>query len=97
MLEIDFVSLKSGWLLHIQRKIVQFDPLNIGIKRYMLEELKGGGLEENAKKLRDILIGGDYINTKRNVIILNDSNGYYVYRLSKLIEKSCKQIKHRNK
>merc|ERR1712176_230373 len=76
-----------------EEKSFEFDPLDVGIERCTLEELKGGGPEENAEKFRDVLLGGDHIDAKRNAIILNAGVGCYAYGLTESIEEGCKLAK----
>lgn len=56
-----------------------FDPTSVNIPRCKIEDLKGGGPEENAQALRDVLAGGEYTNAKRDSILLNAGVGVYVY------------------
>lgn len=60
----------------------KFDPMSIGIPRCKIEDLRGGGPEENAQALRDVLRGGEYSDAKRNSILLNAGVGNYVYGLA---------------
>ena len=46
----------------------------------------GGGPEENAQALRDVLMGGEFSNAKRDSILLNAGFGVYVYGLAASIE-----------
>ena len=48
--------------------------------------LTGGGPEENAQALRDVLMGGEFSNAKRDSILLNAGFGVYVYGLAASIE-----------
>jgi anthranilate phosphoribosyltransferase len=67
-----------------------FDPLDIGIPRCDLLDLKGGGPEENALKFQQVLLGGDHTDAKRDSIVLNAGMGCYVYGLADTIEDGCK-------
>lgn len=67
----------------------EFDPLDIGIPRCELIDLKGGGPEENAEKFRQVLLGGDHTDAKRDAIVLNAGVGIYVYGMTDTIEKGC--------
>jgi len=62
-------------------KTYEFDPLDIGIPRCELIDLKGGGPEENAQKFQDVLQGGSHTDAKRDSIVLNAGVGCYVYGL----------------
>lgn len=53
-------------------------------------DLKGGGPEENAEKFRQVLLGGDHTDAKRDSIVLNAGVGCYVYGLTDSIEEGCK-------
>jgi anthranilate phosphoribosyltransferase len=55
-----------------------------------LIDLKGGGPEENAEKFRQVLLGGDHTDAKRDAIVLNAGVGCYVYGLVDTIEDGCK-------
>lgn len=71
-------------------KTFEFDPLSIGIERCKVEDLKGGGPEENAEKFRKVLEGGTHNDAKRDSIVLNAGVGCYVYGLTDTIEEGCK-------
>lgn len=58
-----------------------FDPLDVGIPRCAVEDLKGGGPEQNKIEFRKVLEGGDHTNAKRDSIVLNAGVGCYVYGL----------------
>ena len=64
----------------------EFDPLDVGIARCQLIDLKGGDAEENAQALRDVLAAGSYTDAKRDAVILNAGFGAYVYGLASSIE-----------
>lgn len=66
-----------------------FDPLEIGIPRCKVEDLKGGGPAENAEEFRKVLLGGDHTNAKRDSIVLNAGVGCYVYGLAETIPEGC--------
>ena len=66
------------------------DPLkDLGVPRCTLEDLKGGGPEENAQKFKDILQGGTHTDAKRDAIVLNAGMGIYVYGLAPTIAEGC--------
>lgn len=73
-----------------EQKEYDFDPLDIGIPRCELIDLKGGGPEENAEKFKEVLLGGDHTDAKRDSIVLNAGMGCYVYGLASSIEEGCK-------
>lgn len=73
-----------------EEKTFEFDPLDIGIPRCELIDLKGGGPEENARKFKEVLLGGDHTDAKRDSIVLNAGMGCYVYGLVDSIEEGCK-------
>lgn len=54
----------------------------MGIPRCTILDLKGGGPEENAQALRDVLRGGKHTDAKRDAIVLNAGMGNYVYGLA---------------
>lgn len=60
----------------------QFDPQTVGIPRCTILDLKGGGPEENAQALKDVLRGGNHSDAKRDAIVLNAGMGNYVYGLA---------------
>mmetsp|Transcript_6332 Transcript_6332/g.9195 ORF Transcript_6332/g.9195 Transcript_6332/m.9195 type:complete len:355 (+) Transcript_6332:78-1142(+) len=59
-----------------------FDPLDVGIPRCKVEDLRGGGPEENAEEFRKVLLGGDHTNAKRDAVVLNAGVGCYVYGMA---------------
>ncbi len=65
---------------YIEKKF-SFDPLDVGIPRCVVEDLKGGGPEQNKEEFRKALEGGDHTNAKRDSIVLNAGVGCYVYGL----------------
>lgn len=67
-------------------KKFKFDPKSIGIPRCKVEDLKGGGPEENAQELRNVLAAGAYTNAKRDSVVLNAGMGLYVYGLASSIK-----------
>lgn len=67
----------------------KFDPLDIGIDRCKVEDLKGGGPVENAEEFKKVLLGGDESNAKRDSIVLNAGVGCYVYGLASTIAEGC--------
>lgn len=73
-----------------EEKTFDFDPLDVGIPRCELIELKGGEPEENAEKFRQVLLGGSHTDAKRDAIVLNAGVGCYVYGLTDTIEDGCK-------
>jgi anthranilate phosphoribosyltransferase len=73
-----------------EEKTFEFDPLDIGIERCTVQDLKGGGPEENAEKFRKVLEGGTHSDAKRDSIVLNAGVGCYVYGLTPTIEEGCK-------
>jgi anthranilate phosphoribosyltransferase len=72
-----------------EEKTFEFDPLDIGIERCNVHDLKGGGPEENAEKFRKVLEGGTQNDAKRDSIVLNAGVGCYVYGLAQTIEEGC--------
>merc|ERR1711935_1091660 len=50
---------------------ISFDPLDVGIPRCTVDDLRGGDAPENAKLLREALSAGDYTDAKRDAIVLN--------------------------
>lgn len=69
-----------------ETKEFTFDPLTVGIERCKVEDLRGGGPEENAQEFRKVLLGGEEMNAKRDSICLNAGVGCYVYGLTDTIE-----------
>lgn len=69
-----------------ETKEYTFDPLSVGIERCKVEDLRGGGPEENAEEFRRVLLGGDEMNAKRDAVCLNAGVGCYVYGMSDTIE-----------
>jgi anthranilate phosphoribosyltransferase len=73
-----------------EEKTFTFDPLEVGIPRCKVEDLRGGGPVENAEEFRKVLLGGDASNAKRDSIVLNAGVGCYVYGLTETIPEGCK-------
>lgn len=69
-----------------ETKEFTFDPLDVGIERCKVEDLRGGGPVENAEEFRKVLLGGEEMNAKRDSICLNAGVGCYVYGLTDTIE-----------
>jgi len=69
-----------------EEKQFSFDPLDVGIPRCELIDLRGGNPQENADEFRKVLMGGDHTNAKRDSVILNAAFGCYVYGLVSSIE-----------
>lgn len=70
-------------------KEYELDPQDLGIPRCQMEDLKGGGPEENAEKFLKVLQGGDHTDAKRDSIVLNAGMGIYVYGLAPTIAEGC--------
>jgi len=81
---------QAGEPKQYEEKSFSFDPLDIGVPRCELIDLKGGGPEENAEKFRKVLEGGDHTDAKRDAIVLNAGVGCYVYGLTENFEDGCK-------
>mmetsp|Transcript_14612 Transcript_14612/g.16636 ORF Transcript_14612/g.16636 Transcript_14612/m.16636 type:complete len:355 (+) Transcript_14612:112-1176(+) len=88
ILEIKNVS-PEGEAKVYEEKMFSFDPLDIGIQRCKVEDLRGGGPVENAEEFRKVLLGGDHSNAKRDSIVLNAGVGCYVYGLTQSIPEGC--------
>ena len=88
IVEIKNVAPKGEPKIYEERQF-EFDPLSVGIARCELADLKGGGPEENAEKFRQVLLGGNHTDAKRDSIILNAGFGCYVYGLTESIEDGC--------
>lgn len=73
-----------------EEKSFVFDPLDVGIPRCKIEDLKGGSPTENAEEFRKVLLGGVESNAKRDSIVLNAGVGCYVYGLTETISDGCK-------
>ena len=58
-----------------------FDPLDVGIPRCQLIDLRGGNPQENSEEFRNVLMGGHHSNAKRDAVVLNAAFGCYVYGL----------------
>lgn len=69
-----------------ESKEFTFDPLDVGIQRCKVEDLRGGGPLENAEEFRKVLLGGEEMNAKRDSTCLNAGVGCYVYGLTDSIE-----------
>jgi anthranilate phosphoribosyltransferase len=63
----------------------EFDPLSVGIPRCTLEDLKGGGPQENAQRFVDALQGGSHTDAKRDAVVLNAGFGCYVFGLASTV------------
>jgi len=71
------------------RREYEFDPVSVGIDRCHIEDLKGGGPDENAHKFREVLSGGSARDAKRDAVILNAGFGCYVYGKVDTVEEGC--------
>eukprot|EP00562_Extubocellulus_spinifer_P006048 CAMPEP_0178517966 /NCGR_PEP_ID=MMETSP0696-20121128/25988_1 /TAXON_ID=265572 /ORGANISM="Extubocellulus spinifer, Strain CCMP396" /LENGTH=363 /DNA_ID=CAMNT_0020148463 /DNA_START=220 /DNA_END=1311 /DNA_ORIENTATION=+ len=85
ILEIKNVAPKGEPKVY-ETKEFRFDPLDVGIQRCKVEDLRGGGPAENAEEFRKVLLGGEEMNAKRDSICLNAGVGCYVYGLTDTIE-----------
>lgn len=74
-------------------KEYDLDPQDLGIPRCKIEDLKGGGPEENAEKFKLVLEGGDHTDAKRDAIVLNAGMGIYVYGLASTIAEGCQMAR----
>jgi anthranilate phosphoribosyltransferase len=72
-----------------EEQVIKFDPLDVGIPRCKVEDLRGGGPVENAEEFKKVLLGGDHTNAKRDSIVLNAGVGCYVYGLVESIAEGC--------
>jgi anthranilate phosphoribosyltransferase len=90
ILEIKNVAPPSSNEKQYETHTFEFDPLSIGIPRCVVEDLKGGGPEQNALEFKKVLEGGSHTNAKRDSIVLNAGVGIYVYGgLADTIEEAC--------
>ena len=71
-------------------KKYDFDPLDIGVPRCVVGDLKGGDRTHNAAELRKVLRGGDETDAKRDSVVLNAGMALYVYDLTSSIEDGVK-------
>jgi anthranilate phosphoribosyltransferase len=92
IIEIKNVAAKGEPKVYDEKQY-EFDPMSIGIPRCDLSDLKGGEPEENARKFREVLMGGCHADAKRDSIVLNAGFGCYVYGLCGSIEEGCKLAK----
>lgn len=88
ILEIKNVAPEGEAKVYEEKEII-FDPLDIGIPRCKVEDLKGGGPVQNAEEFRKVLLGGDHTNAKRDSIVLNAGVGCYVYGMAETIPDGC--------
>eukprot|EP00565_Helicotheca_tamesis_P008050 CAMPEP_0185730206 /NCGR_PEP_ID=MMETSP1171-20130828/8878_1 /TAXON_ID=374046 /ORGANISM="Helicotheca tamensis, Strain CCMP826" /LENGTH=357 /DNA_ID=CAMNT_0028399209 /DNA_START=136 /DNA_END=1209 /DNA_ORIENTATION=+ len=72
-----------------EEKTYQFDPETVGVPRCVVEDLKGGGPEQNAEEFKKVLLGGSHTDAKRDAIVLNAGVGCYVYGAAETIEEGC--------
>jgi anthranilate phosphoribosyltransferase len=72
-----------------EERIFEFDPLDLGIPRCELKDLKGGDPKENAEKFVAVLQGGTHTDAKRDAIVLNAGVGCYVYGLTDSFKDGC--------
>lgn len=78
---------KSGKYTETEYK---WDPLEeMNIPRCKVEDLKGGGPEQNAAEFRTVLQGGSHTNAKRDSVVLNAGVGIYVYGNAASIQEGC--------
>jgi anthranilate phosphoribosyltransferase len=89
IIEIKNVGLEGQPKVY-EEKSFTFDPLEVGIQRCLIEDLKGGSPKENAEEFRKVLLGGVESNAKRDSIVLNAGVGCYVYGLTETISDGCK-------
>ena len=73
-----------------EEKTYKFDPLDVGIPRCVVEDLRGGGPAENAEEFKKVLLGGSHTDAKRDSIVLNAGVGCYVYGLVETIADGCR-------
>ena len=76
---VEIIRTPGGTNKYEQKKYT-LDPLTeLNIPRCTLEDLRGGGPEENANEFRSVLKGGDHTNAKRDAVVLNAGVGIYIY------------------
>ena len=71
-------------------KKFEFDPLDVGVPRCTVEDLKGGDREHNAAELRKVLAAGEESNAKRDSVVLNAGMALYVYGSTSTVEEGIK-------
>ncbi len=71
-------------------KKYDFDPLDVGVPRCTVEDLKGGDREHNAAELRKVLAAGEESNAKRDSVVLNAGMALYVYGSTSTVEEGIK-------
>lgn len=64
---------------HYEEFFFSFDPLDVGIPRCKVEDLRGDDPAVNAKEFIAVLNGGSHTNAKRDAVVLNAGVGCYVY------------------
>eukprot|EP00614_Pseudopedinella_elastica_P003990 CAMPEP_0172588342 /NCGR_PEP_ID=MMETSP1068-20121228/7248_1 /TAXON_ID=35684 /ORGANISM="Pseudopedinella elastica, Strain CCMP716" /LENGTH=411 /DNA_ID=CAMNT_0013383633 /DNA_START=96 /DNA_END=1331 /DNA_ORIENTATION=+ len=64
------------------KELYKFDPLDLGVPRCTVEDLKGGDAPTNAKLMREALKAGEFTDAKRDSIVLNAGVGLYVFGLA---------------
>lgn len=61
------------------RQLWTLDPLDLGIQRCTLDDLKGGDAAYNAQALRECLAASEQSDARRDAVALNAAVGLYVY------------------
>lgn len=78
-----------------QRTKWTLEPLDLGIPRCTLEDLKGGDAEYNAQALRECLSAStsEESDARRDAIALNAAVGLYVYGQAESVEEGLQQAR----
>lgn len=76
-----------------ERNEFSLDPLDYGVPRCTLEDLKGGEPAENVKLLKEALAAGPHTDAKRDAIVLNAAMGAYVYGLAPTVGEAMQLVR----
>jgi anthranilate phosphoribosyltransferase len=81
---------KAGAPKKYKTHTYRIDPKKFGIRRCVVEDLKGGDKTQNAEELKTVLEPGSHTNAKRDSIVLNAGVGCYVYGQARSIKEGIK-------
>lgn len=75
------------------RQLWTLDPLDLGIQRCTLEDLKGGDAAYNAQALRECLAASNKSDARRDAVALNAAVGLYVYGAAGSVKDGLEQAR----